>query len=507
MLTTSAEFSDLQNNQIRKPSYAFSVSFDKQFDPALTFFTLDQSVLDGVDILAPAGDNVLTEWQKYIYESYTNRVISLEWVSEFSFFFSVTSTMADIELDNHDNLFTKGAGGLIDQYLVPRRPLRILAGFSGIDLPQFVGLSEKSPKADRKSRTASIHATDFLKYLFDTKLDEEVMLIDKRVDEIFRTLFNNAGVLDTQMRLDVARTTVPYAFFNKGQTLGSAAEELMKAEMGSLYMDEEGFIIFRNRLRQNTDVVDYLDESNVIDYDTSDESQIINSVTVKAEIREEQPMQLVYSSITPLLIPASGTAEFFFQFEDPVTTIDTIDGYIANTSQLGDGTDVTSDVTVTDTDLFSDSVKVVFSNAYAEDVYIILLNILGTPARIVKTVDIVEKDTTSIAAYEEQTYNVESRYIQSVDNAQSIALTLIRHFKDYGSSLNLLVKGNPARQISDVVSVDLDGISGTYVISKKESILSRSAGLIQRLTVQKFDIPTYFVLNQSVLDGTDVLAV
>lgn len=508
MQTTSLQFEDYASGYVRPLAWGFRASFDKQFDDDVTFFTLDQSQLDGIDVLAPTGDSVITEWSKYRYDNYSDRVISLEWVQEFDILTSITATMAEVVLNNYDNYFTKGGISPIEQYLLPRRPIRLLSGFNIELLPQFVGLTTNSPTVNRKERTASLHAQDFLTYLFDRRLDQSVMYVDNRVDEILENLFAQFGVLPNQMHLDIARTTVPYAFFEKNSTLGNAVADLMKAEMGSLYMDEEGFIVFKNRLRQSSGPVMIFNDSNIIEYTNSDEQTIINSVSVKSEVREVLPLQVIFSITTergqPIeLVP--GTQEIFIRIQDPATFIDDIDGFTANTSNDNNGTSVTSFVNVVDTYLFSDSIKITFNNTYISKVYITNMNILGTPVRITKEIDIIEKDQTSIDEYEEQTYSVESPYIQDSSTAESIALTIVRHFKDYGNTLTMEIKGSPALQIADVVTVDIDDIYDNFIIRKIENQLVDNK-YTQRLTVQKYDIPTYFQLDVSLLDGEDVLA-
>jgi hypothetical protein len=234
MQNTSAQFQAYATGDVRPLSWQFRASFDKAYDPSVTLFTLDVSLLDGVDVLGLDAADPITEWDKYDYADYTDRVIAMEWQQEFNFLSSITAAMADVKLNNYDALFTRDSGSALDPNLLPRRPIRLLAGFGGESIPQFVGLTEKIPQVDRKALTAGLHAQDFLSYMFTRKLDRTVMYENMRIDELLEELFGLFGVLPSQMILEEARTTVPFAFFLKNQTLGSAVAELMKAEMGSL---------------------------------------------------------------------------------------------------------------------------------------------------------------------------------------------------------------------------------------------------------------------------------
>lgn len=506
MLSTSLRFRQLAAGHVRPLSWAFRASFDKAFDPSVTYFELDSSVLDGIDILAADEDtDVITEWSKYIYENYDRRVIGLEWTSELDFFSSITASMADISLNNYDGFFTRGGESPLAPYLLPRRPIKILAGFGGEVLPQFIGLTEKAPVVDRIGRTASLHAEDFLTFIFAKRLDQSQLFLDKRVDEILEELFDLAGVIPSQMQLDIARTTVPYAFFDKNTTIGYAVGELMKAEMGSLYMDETGIIIFRNRLRQSTGSVYTFNEQNIIDYDNSDESKIVNSVSVKAEVREVQPLQVIFNLSEKIFIPGGETVSRFFQFNDPVTSVADIIAYTANSEEDGSGTDLSGVVNIVSQTLFSNTLLVEMENTGSVDAYMTGMTIDGTPVKIARKVDVIEKDQTSIDEFEEQTLEIASPYIQDESQAESIALTIVRHFKDYGNTITMNVKGTPAVQLGDVVLVQIDDIDDTFIIQKQEKqIINSRFG--HRITAQKYDIPTYFQLDVSTLDSEDELA-
>lgn len=510
MQSTTSQFQQLQSGGVRPHSYRLGISFDKQFDPSIEFFTLDTSLLDGDDILAPDGGNVITEWQKYDYDDYTDRVVGLEWTQETSLLTSVTTSLADIELNNYDRLFTRGAGSPLDSFLIPRRPLRIQSGFGNQLLPQFVGVSDTAPKAERSRGTASFGVQDFLRFIFDRKLDQVVMLIDKRVDEILEVLFDMVGVLPSQMMLDQARTTVPFCYFEKDVTLGYAVEQLMKAEMGSLYMDEQGFIVFKNRLRDSGSSVMTLTEENILDYSVSDETQIINSVRVKSEVRVVQPLQPVFKMAETIFLLPGQTVTKFFDFEDPVTSVEPIIAYIANSAEDGTGSNLYTDVSINTETLFGTSMLVEIQNTGSSAMYLTELVVDGTPAKVVKVVNVVEKDATSIAEFEEQSYEVESPYIQDEDTARSIALTIVRHFKDYGNTLEVDIKTNPALQIGDIVTVDADNIYDLFRIIKIVHVMNGSSAR-QTLVIQKHEIPDYFILSsdseaRSLLDGEDVLA-
>ena len=130
MQTVSERFHQKAVSPFRTPSLKLLVSWDKQYDAGTSFFELDSSDLDSPDILAGI-NSTIQEWNKYQYLDYTDRVISVEWTREKDDPYSVGQAYVDLVLDNYDDFFTPGSGSDIDGNILPGRPIRLFAGFSG----------------------------------------------------------------------------------------------------------------------------------------------------------------------------------------------------------------------------------------------------------------------------------------------------------------------------------------------------------------------------------------
>lgn len=517
MQTVPQTFTDLANGGVRPHSYQLRMSFDKQFDPDIGFFTLSSddtpmSLLNGPDVLAPSGDNDIAFGQQYDYADFTDRVVQLEWEREQEVPYSVTLAMADITLNNYDNYFTRGAGGPLDPNILPRRPARILAGFKGINIPQFVGLTETAPKVERSTRTATVHCMDFLSSLFNKNLDSTVMLQDVYTHEVLEYLFDLFELLPSQYVLDDSFNQISFVYWEKGVNLGTAVRDLMQAELGSLYMDELGIIRFKNRVKVSSSPVYTFNNSNIVDYSISDETNIINVVEIRANVRAVQPMQPVYTLFEPIFIIAGQTKEEFFSLTDPITSVGTITNYLANTQADGEGTDATSDITIDDVYAFANSAKVTFTNNGTTDAYLTELEIPGTPAKATGDplyIRLVDED--SVDQFEEQVLEINNDFVQTSDAANSLGLSLLNYYGNYGNNIQLEVKGSPALQTGDNISVEVDNINDVYTITKIANIHSIAGGFTQRLTARVFNIPDFFILSsddedRSLLNGEDVLA-
>lgn len=512
MQTTSERFDQLAQGHVRPLSYGVRASFDKAFNAGVTFFTLDSSVLDGPDILAPSDSNAVQEWDKYSYEDYSSRAISVEVTREEAEPYSVAQAYADVTLNNYDGYYTPNSGSPIDQYILPRRPFRILLGFGGEVIPQFVGLSEGMPDIDKSSRQASFHLIDFMSYLMDKDISESVMLENAKTHEVLDYLLQLMGLLEAQYSLDGSINKMDFFFVEKGTKFGTVIQQLIEAEIGRFYLDEQGVIRFRNRYNYDLAPVYTFDKSNTIDYKVSTQTPIINSVKIISDVREVQSVQSIWTSSTVLLIKAGGTLEVWADLSDPTTSIvnpiysaeETNTSYFTSSID-SEGTVPYSDVSLTSATLFSKAVKMLFSNTGASDAYMTAVDLYGTPAKVVDTIKVEEIDQPSIDKFEAQLYEINNPYIQDRSNAVSRALILLNDYKNYGSAVDIDVKGNPALQLGDAVTLDLDGYQGVYSITKTANILAEGK-LTQRLRVLKKTAVTFFVLDESVLDGSDLLA-
>lgn len=512
MQTVSSAFTERAKSNVREISNRVMISFPKDYDPSVDFFTLDNSFLDGADILA-GDNNVVQEWDKYTYVDYSDRVISVEWQREQANPWSMTLGIADVTFSNTDDFFTTGSGSAIDGNILPRRPIRIYSGFSGEVIQQFIGLTEGVPKLDSQAKTATFHCVDFLAFIYNAALDETEMFIDQRVDQIISSLLQGAGISPSQMDLDTAFTTVPYCYFDKGDKLGDALNNLVEAELGRLYMDENGMIRFANRQNFSEASVYTFTPSNVKSFTTKQYDDLYNVVEVKSQILQVQENQKVYDLSEATLIPAGETVEIWGDFQDPVTSIDTpvniasatTSLWEANTAADGSGSNYTN-ITLASHSLFSKSYKMSFTNTGVTDAYITSLQLFGTPVRA--KADIYEKQevSVSIADFDEHLLTIENPFIQDATTARSLAILVSTIYSDLGGANEADVKGTPALQLNDTVTMNVTSDSGEYYISK---LMNKDVGngFEQTIQTQRRLVLSFFTLDSSYLDGSDVLGV
>lgn len=517
MQTVSPAFNQRANGDIRPLAWGARISFDKQFDDDVTFFTLNQSVLNGVDILAPSDDNPVQAWDYYDYKDFTERITYMVVQRNLEFPYSVVSAIADFQLNNYDKYLTPNSGSPISSYILPKRPVRLLQGLSNTVLPQFVGLTEGMPEIDREAGTATFTAMDFLTWIYDMPIRNTIALQYVRTDEVLANIFEQFGLTPAQYDLAKGRNTIPFLFFEKEQqTAGDIIRPLMQAEMGMLWLDEQGIIRFRPRLEQPDDYIYTFDHDSVISLDTEGEDTIINHVVINASPRELQEPQKVYS------ITAAGGDEntindlsskpIKLELEDP--SINIIQPTLGEGSGLSWfkaydslGNEVTTNVSISGVAAQTNSYTIFVQNTNNYPVVISDIVLWGEPAKIIGGKPLIwdAYDDVSTAKYEEKLLKIDNNFIQSLAQANSLGLTMLDEYSEYASILNLEVKGNMALQLSDIIYLDYEEYTGEYRIIGISNKMQDNK-FTQLLKIRRYSPREWFTLDQSTLNGSDVLA-
>lgn len=509
------QFIDMARGDVRSHSWGVRISFTKAYDDDITFFTLNQSLLNGGDILGTTADNPIAAWDYYEYADYTDRITYMSWDRSLEFPYSIVSARADFQLANTDKYFTPNSTSPIKDYILPKRPVRLLSGFRNMIIPQFVGLTQGMPEVSDREGTATFTALDFLTQIYEMPIRNTIAMHDVRTDEVLAQIFLDFGLTPSQYDLAKARNKIPFLFFEREQqTAGDVIRKLMEAEGGMLWLGEDGVIRFKPRLEQPNVPVYELNDSEIVDISVSEDTQIINQVVFSGELRTLAGYQNVYTkpqSDRPNVIMAGSTGVFSADLKDPcLDVVQPIAGEQAGVSWFiasrPDGTPVTSGVSVVSVELKTNSYDIVFSNTNVFDVNISQMELFGNPAKVYGTIDdkYVEYQP-SIDKYEANPIFINNNFIQTEDQMLSLGLTILDDYAEYASILNAEIKGNPALQLGDIVEVNYKQYTGEYRIISISSSLQQGK-YTQNVKLRAYQPREYFVLNQSVLNGTDQLA-
>ena len=150
-------------------------------------------------------------------------------------------------------------------------------------------------------------------------------------------------------------------------------------------------------------------------------------------------------------------------------------------------------------------VSIIFGNSNSYDAFLSAIEVYGAPAKIVDTIDYDAYDQDSIDKYGEHLLKIENDLFGRESNCQSFAYAVLAAYSEFDAVIELTVKSNPALQLFDIIKVDTRKISGTFQITKIASSVSGS-GITQTIKARRHTIRSYFILDKSLLNGSDVLA-
>jgi len=406
------------------------VSWKKQLEDSVRLFTIGVSTIGGYDTIASAGE-VTSDWNKYFYFDESTNLLGMNYERQLNQpIGGISQALAEVDLDNTSDRYTpRYAGGNSELFtaLLPRRPMILNAGFNynGIDqmIPQFVGITTKTPEISQRERSTRLQAMDFIDFISNRYVDQETMFTGLRTDEVISNILTDLGFATAQYNLDDGINLIPFGEFKIGQKFSEIINDLVQAEYGYFYQDEEGRLKFENRQHWDsspyTEVQRVILTNQVLEAKVPETDHIINVVEVSAKPRAKQPLQLVFTLEGFKDLPV-GDTEIFINFDDPMLAInDPV--YVANTQSDGSGTDITSSVSLKEFSKFARAAKIVLSNNSASDGFITALTIYGRPAKIAKDIYERKQDDSSVTAYEEQPYIIENDYIQSESWAETFA--------------------------------------------------------------------------------------
>lgn len=523
MISTTERFTELANSSVRPLDWRLDISFTRQLSPDIEWFTLDQSELDGGDLLALSDSQSIQPWDAYDYINYSNKLMSVDVENSIEFPYSIQSAIADIVLDNTDGEFTYGSDSPIAEYILPSRPVRVFLGFkSGGVVPVFIGLTQDLPDySGINDNRMTWTAMDFLTILTGQSLDSSIMLQNVRTDEVLDYIFQQLGLDESMYSLAEGTNDITFFYAEAGSNVGDILRKLIQAEDGKLWLSETGVIQFDPRSSELGDepVMD-LDSSNIIEYSPSRASGIVNRVQIQSNVRKVQDTQEIadidnangYSMSAvddEWRIPANKAVEKWINTSDPIWSANvtpllngaTTDSYY--TAKRTNGNTVYGSLMVEGT-LFGQSVKLKFTNSSSYDVSITKLVLFGQPAKVVEEINYDLADSESIEKFGTQELKItDNNYFGSRDDADAFARHVLATRSSYTPTIKVVVKGNPALQLGDVVTLRYKAGGKYRVVKKKESLSQR--GLRTELSLERFEELTPFILDESLLDGDDVL--
>jgi len=416
------------------------------------------------------------------------------------------------------------------QYVLPKRPIRLQIKMarpdisSGNTLNAFTGLT-KTMEPDLRRNTLRLYCQDFsdqmkTKYPIDISSGMS-MYQNYSTDTLIRELGYRAGIGSGQMNLELGRSSIDYAWFQEG-SVWYYMQQIAEAEGGRVFFDRDGILNFWNR--EHMDINSGSSVILTLNHDITDltynvdDTLVFNSIKVVANPRSVQPLQSVWSLDTPVSLPGKETTTVWAQITDqdgagmPCTGIVTPSAAGATSRYTAidqDNNDVSSQISVSSISKFATSVKINFYNNSKETLTLSQLILYGTPAKIKEEISIVREDPDSIAKYGKQELIVENDLIQTVAQANTIALKKLELYKNPLNQQSVEIIGRPYIELGDVVTVqdNYNNRYNDYYVIRNQWALRNDDDFIQNLKLIKREKILLFVLDVSQLDSNNVLGV
>jgi hypothetical protein len=402
----------------------------------------------------------------------------------------------------------------IKDYILPSRPIRLYDGYDingfKANVPKFVGLTKGMPNSDYRKRDTQIQANDFLDYIMNKKIDNTAMWTAEWTDTVIEDLMiNECGFATSQFDLDQGINRIPFGYVDKGGSLSSFLKDLVEAELGYFFQDENGIIRFWNRhhfneLPNNRPCRNIL-TSQVIEESIPRDDKILNVVEVEGKPRRRESTQPLWEQPQKAELNPSGKTSLWYNFSDPMWAITTPQAnvhYTANTKDDDTGENITSDITVSSIHKFSTSCNIVWNNANSSRAYL-SLTLWGEPCKPIGDVYYRSQCDCSVTAYGEENHihKIDNDFI-SQDYCESLAKLILGDYCSPHDHKELTIKAIPELQLGDMVSY---GGRWWLIYSIKEQ-LSPGSGFIQQLKLVRKTVATYFRIGISLIGSKDKIA-
>lgn len=309
-----------------------------------------------------------------------------------------------------------------------------------------------------------------------------------------------------------------------GESALEAIDALAQSEVGFFYIAGDGKATFKPRNKNYNQTSAFTFNGDDILEDGILFAQpwetVRNLVQVQCYPRVLQTSGVLWTYNEKPYLEPNGSLEVFATFTydsrnvaalnliEPVTVTD----FAANTLVDGTGTDVTANVTVTMT-AYAKSCKLVIANTSATEVaYLTLLQVRGQAVDC-PNVAVVEVDNSGGAIYGARTLALDLAWQQNTPVAFDLATWLSSYLANPLGAPKLALVPQPTRQFSELFTVFTLNLSGLGINQQYRVAqithdwdISFPNLVFTKWTCESVDTNSYFTLDDSNLDETDVLA-
>jgi hypothetical protein len=334
--------------------------------------------------------------------------------------------------------------------------------------------------ASNGPKTATLTAFGTLGYLnqFETQLASQT---NRRTDQAVGDILDDVGWDDAEDRdLDTGKTTIS-RFWISGKTAINALRLVEEAEAGFIKETPSGQVGFENRHHRLTETASTTSQATFSDADGATNTfleanqddplgTIINHVEATARTFNTASAAVLWThpetgSDSPTLAPGEAKT-FEAQYPNPDaannsmevdawTTPAATTDYLLNAASDGSGTNLTSDITVTQAKTAERMAITLSNSATGTAGYLTKLQARGTAVTTKNPCIVRSIDTTSQGIYGERKYVAETQFIPTTSEAQDWCNYHVSIFSSPTNILTLTIPASTTSNIGQALSRDL----------------------------------------------------
>jgi len=338
----------------------------------------------------------------------------------------------------------------------------------------------KPAPAAKGRKTATLTAFGTLGYLnqFETQLASQT---SRRTDQAIGDILDDVGWDSADDRdLDTGKTTIS-RFWISGKKTIAALRLVEEAEAGFIKESKTGQIAFESRYHRLTETASTTSQATFSDADGATHtfeaiaqvdplSTIVNHVEATARTFDTASVAVLWThpetgSASPTLAPGEAkTFEAEFPNPDAANSAMEVDAwttpaattdFLLNSASGGGGTNLTSDITVTQTKTAERMAITLTNSASGSDGYVTKLQARGTAVSTKNPCIVRAIDTTSQGIYGERKYVAKTKFIPTTSEAQDWCEYQVAIFASPTNILTLTIPASATGNIGQVLTRDL----------------------------------------------------
>jgi hypothetical protein len=383
-------------------------------------------------------------------------------------------------------------------------------------------------------RQTPLSATDFMQRMVEHKLQEIAVQENKRSDQVMDTILDNMAVAPVNVSLDTDKFTLPFALHSEQDertTAMGATQKLCQTVLAYAYIrgdttDGETFVFQREETRAATPVAATLDNTMSglkLSRPTDNKHNHLVGQIHPARVDTDATTLLAYLD-NEIPIAGGETFAITLRFRDPLNQASRISAKDVVTSLVGDlhyrmsafaggtGTDLTAHLTPTVV-AGGNAVRIALTNGSGTRGFINQLNIYGKGIYLYAPVEIhvesgaADKQLNYDFFYLADPYRA-TTFLTHLHARASSETSNVENVWFYADTNATLMGYAMTLDIGDRVSLteNATGLVGEYIINKVTYTLTTTRGLRVDWELEPADTHSYFILDSSLLDDTDVLS-